>query len=69
MLSSKAIENLKEQYPPGTKLKLIRMDDVQAPPAGTIGSVVGVDDVGSIHMAWQTGSLFYQPKLSDPFHS
>jgi len=32
------------------------MDDPQAPPVGTLGKVIAVDDVGTIHVAWQTGS-------------
>ena len=32
------------------------MDDVQAPPVGTRGTVLGVDDTGSLLMRWDTGS-------------
>ena len=32
------------------------MDDPQAPPVGTIGEVLGVDDTGSLLMRWRTGS-------------
>ena len=32
------------------------MEDPQAPPVGTLGKVITVDDVGTIHVAWQTGS-------------
>ena len=32
------------------------MDDVQAPPVGTKGTVLGVDDTGSLLMRWDTGS-------------
>lgn len=32
------------------------MDDVQAPPAGTKGTVLGIDDTGSIMVAWDNGS-------------
>lgn len=50
------IERIKAQYPEGTKIKLIAMDDTQAPPPGTIGEVMFVDDAGSIHVRWETGS-------------
>ena len=32
------------------------MDDRQAPPPGTRGTVVGVDDTGSLLMRWDNGS-------------
>ena len=38
------------------EIKLIQMDDIQAPPAGTCGTVSYVDDIGSIHVNWDTGS-------------
>jgi hypothetical protein len=50
------IENLRKQYPVGTRVKLIGMDDVQAPPIGTKGTVRGVDDIGSIMVDWDNGS-------------
>ena len=31
------------------------MDDPQAPPIGTKGTVKGVDDIGSIMVAWDNG--------------
>ena len=40
----------------GMRVRLIKMDDVQAPPIGTIGTVTGVDDIGTIHVHWDTGS-------------
>lgn len=55
-LNEKAIEKIRNEYPCGTRVELIHMDDVQAPPAGTKGTVVGVDDVGSILMNWDNGS-------------
>ena len=47
---------LRTRYPAGTRVELIRMDDPQAPPVGTKGTVLGVDDVGSILVAWDNGS-------------
>ena len=32
------------------------MDGMQAPPKGTLGTVRGVDDAGSIMVSWDTGS-------------
>lgn len=42
------LEYLKKEYPKGTKVELIQMDDVKAPPIGTKGTVIGVDSIGSI---------------------
>ncbi|WP_429158915.1 DUF4314 domain-containing protein [Desulfitispora alkaliphila] len=50
------LERLRKQYPPGTRVKLIKMDDQQAPPTGTHGTVIGVDDIGSIMVSWDNGS-------------
>ena len=50
------LEKLREEYPKGTRIKLIAMDDAQAPPVGTLGTVTGVDDTGSIMMNWDNGS-------------
>lgn len=49
-------EILKEQFPQGTRVILKHMDDVQAPPYGTLGTVMGVDAIGSIMVQWDTGS-------------
>ena len=53
--SRETIENLRREYPVGTRVELVRMDDPQAPPVGTKGTVTGVDDVGSLLMRWDTG--------------
>jgi len=46
--TKETIECLKEEFPKGTRVRLVKMDDVQAPPIGTLGTVSGVDDTGSI---------------------
>ena len=54
--SRKTVEHLREQYPIGCRVVLDRMDDIQAPPIGTKGTVQGVDDTGSIMVSWDNGS-------------
>ena len=54
--NSKTVERLRKRYPEGCRVKLIQMDDIQAPRAGTCGTVSYVDDIGSIHVNWDTGS-------------
>ena len=56
MISKEALRALRERYPAGTRVELVQMDDAQAPPVGTIGTVRGVDDMGSIMVAWDNGS-------------
>ena len=50
------VESIRKDYPAGTRVELVRMEDVQAPPIGTKGTVTGVDDTGSIMVDWDNGS-------------
>jgi len=50
------VERIRKQYPVGCRVELLRMDDVQAPPIGTKGTVTGVDDTASILVNWDNGS-------------
>ena len=50
------IDMLKQEYTPGMRVRLVRMDDTQAPPIGTEGTVNGVDDIGQILVSWDNGS-------------
>ena len=49
---------LREHYRPGARVKLLRMNDLYRPDlkAGTLGTVIAVDDIGTIHVAWDGGS-------------
>jgi hypothetical protein len=50
------VERLRRQYPAGTRIELLSMDDPQAPPEGTRGTVLAVDDIASLIVAWDNGS-------------
>lgn len=50
------VAKLRKEYPIGTRIELVHMDDFQAPPIGTKGTVTGVDDIGSICVHWDNGS-------------
>ena len=50
---------MREVYRPGTRVELLRMDDPQAPPIGTRGTVRGVDDSGSVMVAWDGGGSLH----------
>ena len=54
--SKEIVERVRRQYPAGTRVELLHMDDVQAPPIGTRGTVEGVDDTASLLVAWDKGS-------------
>lgn len=54
--SKEQVEHIRQQYPKGTRVELLQMDDSQAPPIGTCGTVWGVDDAGSIMVHWDNGS-------------
>ena len=54
--SRDAVEFLKAMYPVGARVVLDEMDDPQSPPLGTKGTVIGVDDIGSILVKWDNGS-------------
>ena len=54
--SKETVEALRRAYPIGCTVELVEMDDPQAPPIGTRGEVIAVDDIGTIHVAWSTGS-------------
>ena len=55
----RTVERIRKEYPPGTRVELVQMDDTQAPPIGTRGVVQGVDDSGSLMVAWQNGSSLH----------
>lgn len=55
-ITASFLTEVRDLYTPGTKVRLIQMNDTQAPPSGTIGVVEHVDDIGTIHVKWETGS-------------
>lgn len=51
------LKQLKEYYKPGTKVKLVRVNDPYTHiPADTVGIVTWVDDAGTIFAKWSNGS-------------
>lgn len=53
--NKETVDRIRREYPAGTRVELVRMDDPQAPPVGTKGTVLGVDDTGSLLMRWDNG--------------
>ncbi|MBQ9685969.1 MAG: DUF4314 domain-containing protein [Lachnospiraceae bacterium] len=54
--NKETVERIRRQYPAGTRVELLQMNDTPAPPIGTLGTVLGVDDTGSLLMNWDNGS-------------
>lgn len=54
--SKKDLEHLKKYFAVGSTVKLIYMDDAKAPKEGTLGEIIQVDDIGTIHIKWANGS-------------
>lgn len=46
------IKQLKQQYQKGMRVECIDMQDAQAVPTGTQGTIQFVDDMGTIHVSW-----------------
>lgn len=62
------IKAMKDEYKKGTIIELVRMgDDMQRLPAGSRGVVSRVDDMGTIHMNWDSGSSLGLIKGEDEF--
>ena len=66
--SREQIAALRQRYLRGTRVELLAMDDPQAPPTGTMGEILGVDDAGQILVRWETGSSLSLIPGVDSFH-
>lgn len=55
MLKPYQIENIKRNYPPGTRIELNDMEGETGMPRGLKGTVQMVDDAGQILMEWDNG--------------
>ena len=54
--SREIVERLRREFPKGTVVEMVHMNDEHAPPPGTLGTVMHVDDIATIHVRWQNGS-------------
>lgn len=57
-ISKAALQAIRERYPKGTRVELVEMDDPYNRKLipGCKGTVVAVDSIGTIHVAWDCGS-------------
>lgn len=53
----KIVERIKKEYPSGTRVELVELNDpYRHLPDGLQGTVSCVDDTGTIHVDWDNGS-------------
>lgn len=57
--SKEEVEQVRAEFPKGCRVELLEMDDAQAPPIGTKGTVRGVDDTGSVMVSWDIGGSLH----------
>lgn len=57
-VSKAVVESLRQKYPAGTRVELVSMNDPYNKKLvpGCKGSVICVDDMGTIHVSWDCGS-------------
>ena len=57
-LTYEELANLRRRYPKGSRVKIVRMNDSYCRDLkpGMLGTVMHVDDIGTIHVAWDCGS-------------
>lgn len=54
--SKEIVASLRNQYPSGCRVRLIELNDpYRHMPEGLEGTVVCVDDTGTIHVNWDNG--------------
>lgn len=56
-ISKEQLLLLRKKYPSGTRVELLRMNDTYSDLSrGATGTVISVDDIGTIHVSWDSGS-------------
>ena len=50
------VRAIRDAYPPGTQVRLIRMEGEADMPRGLAGTVDHVDDAAGVHVRWENGS-------------
>lgn len=56
-LPPKTLNRIKKIYYKGAKVQLVKMEDYQAPKVGAIGTVIKVDEYGSVKVLWDNGII------------
>ena len=62
-------EHIRSMYPVGSRILLVQMGDDPRPiPPNTMGSVVAVDDMGTVHCIFDNGRRLGLIPGEDVFH-
>lgn len=58
MITNETLKKLRNEFPAGARVRLISMDDPyrQDLCEGSKGTVMSVDDMGTVHVCWDCGS-------------
>lgn len=68
-VDQKMVKHMKAKYPKGTRIVLDCMGDDPRPiPPGTKGTVVLVDDIGTVHCSFDNGRQLGLVPGEDIFH-
>lgn len=56
-ISEEALQKIKTEFLAGCRVQLVSMNDLYTRiDPGTQGTVIGIDDIGTIHVSWDSGS-------------
>lgn len=67
--NEKKVELLRQRYPEGTRICLDHMEDLCPVESGTNGTIIGVDDIGSVMVKWDNGRTLNLLPDEDKFHT
>ncbi len=68
-MSAERIQHFKDKYPAGTRVELDSMGDDPRPiERGTKGTVIAVDDIGTVHCRFDNGRQLGLVPGEDFFH-
>ncbi len=69
-MNNQQVQYYKDAFPKGTRIMLDSMGDDPRPiPPGTTGTVIAVDDIGTIHCAFDNGRQLGICPDVDSFHA
>lgn len=66
--SQALVSRVKAMYPRGMRVEVDYMNDPYGVASGTQGTVMYVDDIGTVHVRWDNGSSLGLVYGEDRFH-